>query len=74
MYFTIIKWSKIKIGTYFRWSASMMRGMSYSACKMGAYEPIKYQLGATDRHHTALHLKLAAGASSGNIQCASIFY
>ena len=54
MYFTIIKWSKIKIGTNFRWTASMMREMLYSACRMGACEPIKYQLGATDRHHTAL--------------------
>ena len=44
----------------------MMREMSYSAVRMGAYEPIKYQLGATDRHHTPLYLKLAAGASSGN--------
>ena len=58
MYFTNIQWPRIKIATYFRWTSSMIREMSYSACRMGAYEPIKYQLGATQaqvRGHTTSH-------------------
>ena len=44
----------------------MLRELTYSAGRMGFYEPIKHQLGATDRHHTPLHIKLAAGALAGN--------
>lgn len=43
-----------------------MREMTYSAGRMGLYEPIKYQLGGTDRQYTPLHLKVAAGAAAGN--------
>ena len=48
-----------------RWTAGMMREMAYSSVRMGLYEPIKHQLGGTDRHNTPLHIKAAAGALAG---------
>ena len=49
----------------FRWSASMMREGSYSTIRLGAYEPLKWQLGATEPAHTAQWEKIVAGATSG---------
>lgn len=45
----------------------MMREGSYSTIRLGAYEPIKFQLGATDIAHTPLWKKIVAGATSGTI-------
>lgn len=50
---------------FYRWTASMMRESSYSGIRLGAYEPLKWQLGATDPAHTPLWKKLVAGATSG---------
>lgn len=47
----------------------MMREMAYGSGRMGLYEPIKRQLGATDRHHTPLNIKVAAGAIAGKYRC-----
>lgn len=44
-----------------------MREGSYSTIRLGAYEPLKVQLGATDIAHTPLWKKIAAGAISGTI-------
>lgn len=44
-----------------------MREGSYSAIRLGAYEPIKVSLGATDPAHTPLWKKITAGAISGTI-------
>lgn len=44
-----------------------MREGSYSTIRLGAYEPLKLQLGATDIAHTPLWKKIAAGAVSGTI-------
>lgn len=46
---------------------SLMREGSYSTIRLGAYEPLKLQLGATDIAHTPLWKKIAAGAVSGTI-------
>jgi len=46
---------------------SMMREGSYSTIRLGAYEPIKFQLGATDIARTPLWKKIVAGATSGTI-------
>ena len=44
-----------------------MREGSYSTIRLGAYEPLKLQLGATDVAHTPLWKKITAGAISGTI-------
>ncbi|KAF6041443.1 hypothetical protein EB796_000253 [Bugula neritina] len=49
------------------WSAAVLREMSFSAIRMGSYEPIKYQIGGTDRANTPMTLKIAAGAIAGAI-------
>lgn len=46
---------------------SLMREGSYSTIRLGPYEPLKLQLGATDIAHTPLWKKIAAGAVSGTI-------
>lgn len=46
---------------------SMMREGSYSTIRLGAYEPLKVKLGATDIAHTPLWKKIVAGAMSGTI-------
>lgn len=46
---------------------SMMREGSYSTIRLGAYEPLKFKLGATDIAHTPLWKKIVAGAMSGTI-------
>ncbi|XP_038047766.1 mitochondrial substrate carrier family protein ucpB-like [Patiria miniata] len=46
---------------------ALVREATYSTIRIGAYEPIKVLFGATDRHHTPLFKKLAAGATSGAI-------
>lgn len=45
----------------------MMREGSYSTIRLGAYEPLKVKLGATDIAHTPLWKKIVAGATSGTI-------
>merc|ERR1719191_2306596 len=52
-------------GLYRGIGASLCRELSYSGIRMGLYEPAKEMLGATDPAHTALHLKVAAGATTG---------
>ncbi|KAF6034843.1 hypothetical protein EB796_006849 [Bugula neritina] len=54
-------------GLYKGWSASMLREGSYSTIRLGAYEPLKSKLGATDPAHTPLWKKILAGATSGAI-------
>ena len=44
-----------------------MREASYSTIRLGAYEPLKLQLGATDPSRTPLWKKITAGAISGTI-------
>ena len=44
-----------------------MREGSYSTIRLGAYEPLKTKLGATDPAHTPLWKKITAGAISGTI-------
>nr|XP_006824534.1 PREDICTED: mitochondrial substrate carrier family protein ucpB-like [Saccoglossus kowalevskii] len=46
---------------------SLLREATYSTIRIGAYEPIKVWLGATDPAHTALYKKILAGATSGAI-------
>jgi len=46
---------------------SLLREGSYSTIRLGAYEPLKVQLGATDIAHTPLWKKITAGAISGTI-------
>ncbi|XP_070558897.1 mitochondrial substrate carrier family protein ucpB-like [Ptychodera flava] len=46
---------------------SLIREGTYSTIRLGAYEPIKVWLGATDPAHTVLWKKVAAGAMSGAI-------
>ena len=43
----------------------MLREGSYSTIRLGAYEPLKSKLGATDPAHTPLWKKITAGATSG---------
>lgn len=57
----------------FRLGASLLREASYSAIRMGAYEPIKWQLGAHDPNHTPFVKKLTAGAISGDYVIAAPF-
>ena len=57
--------NKASFDVVFRWSASMMRESSYSTIRLGAYEPLKWQFGATDPAHPPLTKKLVAGATSG---------
>lgn len=47
--------------------AALLREASYSSIRMGAYEPFKMMLGGDDRAHTALWIKVVAGASAGII-------
>lgn len=54
-------------GLYKGLCASMIREASYSSIRMGAYEPVKRALGATDRRYTALWIKVCAGAMSGGV-------
>lgn len=44
---------------------SLMREGSYSAIRLGAYEPMKEILGASDPLHTPLYKKIMAGAITG---------
>ncbi|OQR81608.1 solute carrier family 25, member 30-like [Thraustotheca clavata] len=44
---------------------SVARDGFYSGIRLGAYEPMKELLGATDPHHTPLYLKILAGAITG---------
>ncbi|EQC35637.1 hypothetical protein SDRG_06921 [Saprolegnia diclina VS20] len=44
---------------------SVVRDGFYSGIRLGAYEPMKELLGATDPHHTPLYLKVVAGALTG---------
>ncbi|XP_002741139.1 mitochondrial substrate carrier family protein ucpB-like [Saccoglossus kowalevskii] len=46
---------------------SLLREGTYSTIRIGAYEPIKVWLGATDPAHTPLYKKILAGATSGAI-------
>ena len=39
--------------------------MSFSAIRMGAYEPIKYKLGGVDNAHTPMIIKVQAGIIAG---------
>jgi hypothetical protein len=52
-------------GLYKGLEASLLREGSYSAIRLGLYEPIKDVFGAQDREHAPLYLKIAAGATSG---------
>lgn len=49
----------------------MLREMSFSGIRMGLYEPIKYQLGGTDRAHTSVFIKVQAAATAGMLGFAS---
>ena len=44
----------------------MLRECVYSGFRIGAYEPMKVFLGATNPAHTPVYKKLTAGAVSGN--------
>ena len=46
--------------------ASLLREGIYSTIRLGAYEPLKRALGATDPNNTPLWKKICAGAISGN--------
>lgn len=46
---------------------SLLREGSYSTIRLGAYEPLKRLLGATDTAHTPLWKKICAGAVSGAV-------
>ena len=53
-------------GLYRGLSASLVRELSYSGIRMGAYEPVKQQLfGATDPANTPLYVKVVSGALTG---------
>ncbi|CAM1310879.1 Uncharacterised protein r2_g2119 [Pycnogonum litorale] len=54
-------------GLYKGLVASLMREGSYSTIRIGAYEPMKELLGATDPAHTPLYLKVISGAITGAI-------
>lgn len=59
------------LGGLFRGVApAVLREMTYSAIRLGLYEPFKDLLGGTDVHHTPLWIKIAAGAASGTIGAA----
>ena len=57
--------NKASFNVVFRRSASMMREGSYSTIRVGAYETLKWQFGATDPAHTPITKKLVSGANSG---------
>lgn len=52
-------------GLYKGIKPALLREGSYSALRMGLYEPIKELLGATDPANTPLWLKICAGGSAG---------
>ena len=52
-------------GLYKGLAPALLREGSYSALRMGLYEPIKELLGATDPANTPLYLKIIAGGSAG---------
>lgn len=52
-------------GLYKGLKPALLREASYSALRMGLYEPIKEVLGATDPTQTPLWLKIVAGGSAG---------
>lgn len=54
-------------GLYKGLKPALLREGSYSALRMGLYEPIKELLGATDPANTPLYLKIIAGGSAGAI-------
>ncbi|XP_072175418.1 mitochondrial substrate carrier family protein ucpB-like [Diadema setosum] len=54
-------------GLYKGLTPSLIRDGIYSALRVGGYEPLKRLYGATDPARTPLHLKLAAGATSGGL-------
>ncbi len=45
----------------------MLREAVYSGIRIGAYEPMKVFLGATDPANTPVYKKLTAGALSGKL-------
>lgn len=47
-------------------TASLLREATYSTIRLGMYEPFKVFLGGTDRTHTPLWKKFAAGLCSGS--------
>eukprot|EP00040_Diaphanoeca_grandis_P001024 m.17296 g.17296 ORF g.17296 m.17296 type:complete len:314 (-) comp11425_c0_seq1:65-1006(-) len=53
------------LGLYKGLSPALLREGSYSALRMGLYEPIKELLGATDPANTPLYLKIIAGGGAG---------
>jgi hypothetical protein len=50
-----------------RLAPSLLREGSYSTIRMGGYDVMKNQLGATDPAHTPLWKKITAGAVSGAV-------
>ncbi|ETV64893.1 hypothetical protein H257_18289 [Aphanomyces astaci] len=52
-------------GFYKGLTASLMRDGFYSGIRLGAYEPVKELLGATDPSTTPLYTKITAGAITG---------
>ncbi|ETV91611.1 hypothetical protein H310_13861 [Aphanomyces invadans] len=53
-------------GFYKGLTASLMRDGFYSGIRLGAYEPVKELLGATDPSSTPLYMKITAGAITGS--------
>lgn len=54
-------------GLYKGVAPAIMREMSYSAIRMGLYEPFKELLGGHDVSSTPFWIKIAAGAMSGTL-------
>lgn len=54
-------------GLYKGIEASAMREASYSTLRLGLYEPIKRQMGATDPKNTPIWKKFLSGALAGLI-------
>jgi hypothetical protein len=52
-------------GLYKGVTASWFRESTYSAIRLGLYEPLKVALGATDPTHTPLWVKFTAGSLAG---------
>ena len=50
----------------------MLREITYSSIRSGAYEPVKVLMGGTDRHNTPMHIKMRAGAIAGKFTSTSI--
>ena len=46
-------------------TGTMMREGIYSTLRVNLYEPFKYMLGGTDRHHTPYWIKVCAGGLAG---------